>query len=146
MGVHHIVDSMSLPFTKDCQTPMKRILIVEDDEVIRELMRKNLESEGYRCIEAENGAAAIEWLTQNQADVVVSDCHMPILGGLELLDWLVEHRTSQLPTFIMISGNFPEGARTRILSLGASAVLNKPFTHNELIATIKQALKTKRTL
>ena len=124
---------------------MTRILLVEDDEVIRELMRGILESDGYRCIEVGDGAAAIEWLKQNHANVVVSDCHMPILGGLEVFDWLVENRYSQFPVFIMVSGNFPEEKRTRILSLGASAVLNKPFTRNELIGTIEQALKTKIT-
>ena len=125
---------------------MKRILLVEDDEVIRELMRRILETDGYICMEVEDGAAAIEWLKQNQADVVVSDCHMPKLGGLELFDWLVENHYSRLPVFIMISGNFPEEKRTRILSLGASAILNKPFTHNELITTIKLALTTKATI
>ena len=125
---------------------MKRILLVEDDEVIRELMRKNLESDGYRCFETDNGAAAIEWLKQNHADVVVSDCHMPILGGLELFDWLVEHRPSRFPVFIMVSGNLTDDKRARVLSLGGSAVLNKPFTHNDLIGTIEQALKNKITL
>ena len=125
---------------------MKRILLVEDDDVIRELMRGILESDGFICMEVGDGAEAIEWLKQNQADVVVSDCHMPILGGLELFDWLVENRHSRLPVFIMVSGNFPVEARTRILSLGVSAVLSKPFTRNELIGTVKQALKTKITI
>ena len=122
---------------------MKQILLVEDDEVIRELMKKILETEGYRCIEADNGAVAIEWLKWNQPDVVVSDCHMPLLGGLELFDWLVENRHPRFPIFIMVSGNFPIEKRSEILSLGASAVLNKPFTRDELLATIEQALKPK---
>ena len=125
---------------------MKRILLVDDDETIRDLMRMILETQGYTCMEVEHGAAAIEWLKQNQTDVVVSDCQMPILGGVELLNWLVENRQSQFPIFIMVCANFPEDKRTLALSLGATAVLSKPFTHNELITTIKRALKAKTTI
>lgn len=121
---------------------MMRILLVEDDQPIRELMRTILETHGYACAEVEHGAAAIEWLKQNSTDVVVSDCQMPLLGGVELLTWLVENRHSQLPVFIMVCANMPEDKRTLVLSLGASAVLNKPFNHNELISIIERALKT----
>ena len=121
--------------------PMTRILLVEDDEVVRVLMKKILEADGYRCIEVEDGAVAIEWLTDNHADVVVSDCHMPNLDGLELLDWLVKHRASRWPVFIMVSGHLTEDKRARVFSLGGSAVLDKPFTREELIGTIEQALK-----
>ena len=90
---------------------MIRILLVDDDESIRVLMRLVLETHGYACTEVEHGATAIEWLKQHKTDIIVSDCQMPVLGGLELLKWLVENRHAPLPIFIMVCANLPEDQR-----------------------------------
>ena len=64
----------------------KRILIVDDEPAVRRTVRSALESAGYDCAESENGASALAWLEENHADLIISDYHMPVLGGLKLLE------------------------------------------------------------
>ena len=64
----------------------KYILIVDDEPAVRRTVRSALESAGYECAESENGAAALAWLEENKADVLIADYHMPVLSGLKLLE------------------------------------------------------------
>lgn len=96
---------------RETPAPRARVLVIDDDAQMREVIRKMLEPEGYQVAEAENGKQALRVLENQPHDVVISDIFMPLIDGLGLL-MLVTKRFSSLKT-IMISGG---GRRSRTTS------------------------------
>lgn len=120
----------------------KRILIVDDDPLVRRTVRTVLESQGYHCAEAEHGGAALHWLNRQRVDVVISDSHMPVLGGLEFLQALLKRAENRIPV-IILSGTLDLLDRRKVLESGAYAVLEKPCNFRELVLTVSQAVHSR---
>jgi len=80
-----------------------RILVIDDDAAIRELLRFVLEEEGYKVIEAANGAEGLQWYQAEPTDLVITDLHMPGMEGLALLEAL--RRVVPTPALMAISGD-----------------------------------------
>lgn len=116
---------------------LKKILIVDDDPTLRGLIRSILEFGGYQCWEAPQGEAALEWLNTYQADVVIMDLDMPVLGGIEFLKRFSEKARPGVPGVLVASGTLDSTKKEKVLSLGARAILSKPFTLVELMAAVK---------
>ncbi len=107
-----------------------RILVVDDDELVRSLTVRVLERAGYSVVSAASAAHALELVGRDSIDLVVSDVVMPGLTGVELLTEL-RSRKPDLPVLLMTGGS-PEPERTaKALELGASAIVSKPYTHAE---------------
>jgi CheY-like chemotaxis protein len=122
---------------------MKRILLVEDSEIVRKAIKLFLEAQGYVCEEAEHGAVAFVRLEEtHEIDLVISDNQMPVMTGLELLKNVAGHPKLHLLPFILNSGNVTEALREQALQNGAYAVLSKPTDFSELTRAIKAALGT----
>lgn len=123
-----------------------RVLIVDDDPTLREMIRVTLEMSGYEVVEAGHGAAALELLSGQASlpDVIVTDLMMPVMDGLELIRRLrADSRTAPVP-ILVISANADPEASLR----GASrpdAVMRKPFLPKALAALVK-SLELTRTL
>lgn len=116
----------------------ERLLIVDDDEEMRDLLRKVLEKEGYRVSVAGDGREALAVLARGTFDLVVTDMLMPYDGGLELLENL-HHIHPTLPVIIVTAfGDWH--SYTRALELGAAAFISKPLRMTELIAAVHNAL------
>ncbi len=120
---------------------MKRILLVDDCEMVRKAVRLFLEAQGYTCDEAEHGAAAFVRLDEGHGiDLVISDNQMPVMTGLELLKKVAGHPNLHSLPFILNSGNVTEALRDQALQAGAHAVLSKPTDFSELARAINIAL------
>ena len=122
---------------------MARILIIDDDEAMRYLLRQILTSAGYDVCEAADGAAGARLFRQERPELVITDIFMPEQDGIETI--LALKREFPTVKIIAISGGGQNGdlnylAMTR--TLGADRVLRKPFTHQELL-TIVQELSEK---
>lgn len=117
----------------------KRILIVDDDPLVRRTVRTVLESQGYHCSEVEHGGAALHWLEREKVDLVISDSHMPVLGGLEFLRTLLKRAENRIPV-IILSGTLDLHERKKAVQYGAYAVLEKPCNFRELVLTVSQAV------
>lgn len=117
----------------------ERLLIVDDDEEMRDLMRKVLEKEGYRVAVAGDGRQALTVLAQGSFDLVVTDMLMPHDGGLELLERL--QRTHPSLPVIIVTAFGDWHSYTRALKLGAAAFISKPLRMSELIAAVHDALE-----
>ena len=116
---------------------MARILLIEDNDSIRNLLRENLELEGHTVIEARDGQEGLDLFRQGGADLVITDILMPEKEGLAVL---MELRTAQSPVnIIAISGGGQNYLATAKL-LGAAKVLLKPFPIAVLIAAIEELL------
>jgi CheY-like chemotaxis protein len=110
--------------------PLFRALVVDDERVIRSVLRRALGGAGFEVVEAPNGEAALGLSRLQHFDLVISDVQMPRMGGLELLRHLKVEQP-QLPV-ILISGHFELLNGQRPGDFGALAVLQKPFSLEEV--------------
>lgn len=121
---------------------MKKILIVEDDKFLRELIAKKLLAESYQIIEAKNGEEATDKIPKERPDLVLLDLILPGIDGFEVLKQIKNNpETLEIPTIILSN----LGQRDDVekgLGLGAADFLIKAhFTPKEIIDKIKNLLK-----
>ena len=116
---------------------MIKILIVDDEESIRELIKMNLELAGYECYEAEDGDKAIEMFNSVKPDLVLLDIMLPIKNGYELAPIFVD---KGVPV-IFLSAKDATVDKVKGLKLGADDYITKPFESIELLARIESVLR-----
>jgi CheY-like chemotaxis protein len=109
----------------------KKILIVDDEVDLREIVASELEFAGATIFQAENVLSAQEILDQQQVDLIVSDIRMPGATGIDLLKY-IKSRDVKSPPIILITG-FADITLQDAYHLGAEALINKPFKLEELI-------------
>jgi excisionase family DNA binding protein len=116
------------------------ILIVDDDERVREYVRVNLEMEGYSVREAANAEEGLTVLEEVSPDLVLLDVMMPEVDGWEMLRRLQErHGVGAIPV-VMFSGKVDDEAAAEATARGAQGFLGKPFDPQQLIEHAKQLL------
>jgi len=115
-----------------------KVLIVDDEEKIRNVIKEYCESSNYECDEAENGNIALEKLKKNDYDILILDIMMPKMDGFELLKELPKEY--KIPT-IILSARDEELDKLQGFDLGIDDYLTKPFSPKELIARIKAIIK-----
>lgn len=122
--------------------PGKKILVVDDEPQVRQLMEHFLTERGYEVRIAENGRLALLALDTFMADVVLLDMHMPEMDGLETLKRLAV-RSPSLPV-IMITVNDDMETTARLLQFGAADYVPKPFNLDYLEQAINIQLSSAR--
>jgi len=115
-----------------------RVLVVDDEPTIREIVVSYLEREGFKTLEAADGNRARELLERNPPDLVVLDLMLPGTDGLELCRWI--RSRSRLPV-IMLTARGEESDRIVGLELGADDYVTKPFSPRELAARVRTVLR-----
>lgn len=106
--------------------PTKRLLIIDDEPDLRELLVDEFKRRGWDTFEADDGQSALRFIEENQADVVVSDIRMPRLSGIDLLKRVQAMQGVRRPPIILITG-YSDISANDAKALGAAAVLMKPF-------------------
>lgn len=122
---------------------MPRLLLVDDDLELTELLAELLALEGFDIDYVHNGQEALQKLEENHYDLMLLDIMMPVLNGIETLKQLRQHHNHAIPV-LMLSARDSEIDRVLGLELGADDYLPKPFNDRELVARIKAILR--RTL
>lgn len=118
-----------------------KIMLVEDERPIREMLRYSLEKQGYLVIEAESGQQAREILMTNRPDLLVVDWMMPGESGVEFIRRLRQNEVwSDIPT-IMLTARVEERDKVKGLESGADDYMTKPVAIKEFIARIKALLR-----
>ena len=118
---------------------MPRILVVDDNQDIRFIVREILKRKDYEIVEAANGLRALEALESNgHFDLILSDVRMAQMDGLQLLDQLKE-RGYKIPVVILTVYSSSDEPKIAI-EKGAAGYLLKPFTGRQLIAMVEQQL------
>ena len=120
----------------------QRILVVDDEESLRHMLRAFLTKEGYDVTVAENGEEALRILDREPFDVVLSDIRMPKLDGLGLLDGMQSGGLA--PTVIMMSAYGSVDTALEAMKRGAYDYINKPFKSDEVLLTLKKAEERER--
>ena len=118
----------------------KTILIADDEPEILSLLKDELEAEGADIITAEDGFSALDLITKNRFDVLVTDLHMPKVDGMQLVSFVKSQKLNSNSLVIMISGKYPEGALDKLVRLGVVDILTKPLEFKQLTDHIKKRL------
>ncbi|WP_017660696.1 hybrid sensor histidine kinase/response regulator [Baaleninema simplex] len=125
---------------------MGKILIIEDEQDIREIVVEILSEADYETLEAENGAVGIELASQHSLDLIICDVMMPELDGYGVLRALRQNPVTQTVPFIFLTAKAEKTQIRQGMELGADDYLPKPFTIAELLATVATRLEKKAAL
>ena len=119
------------------QNEAPTILIADDEDGIRELLKISLLGAGCKVIEAEDGSVAIDLIRKYKFDVVISDVLMPQVSGIEVLEMM---RAEGIMTpFILVTGYGAEEHAARAQALGVFRVIQKPFDIMMLARIVREA-------
>jgi DNA-binding response OmpR family regulator len=117
---------------------MKTVLVVDDEPIVREVVVRYLEREGYRTLEAADGRRARELLERESPSLVVLDLMLPGTDGLSLCRWI--RSRSDMPV-IMLTARGEETDRIVGLEIGADDYVTKPFSPRELAARVRTVMR-----
>ncbi len=117
----------------------RRILVVDDEQTVRDFLQRVLETAGYTVITASNGLEALEKMSQFDISLVLLDIMMPGLDGFEVLDHMRQYEEN-IPV-IMLTGIQEVPTKIDSLTLGADDYITKPFSVEELLARIQVKLR-----
>ena len=124
----------------------EKILVVDDEEDILELVKFNLTKEGYKTMLATTGEQALEITQNNQIDLVVLDLMLPGIDGLEVTRIIRNNPETQTIPIVMLTAKGDESDIITGLELGANDYISKPFSLKELIARIRNIFRRQQQL
>ena len=124
----------------------EKILVVDDEYHIVELIKFNLEKNGYRVIQAIDGKDALEKAKEEKPDLIVLDIMLPKIDGIEVCKTLKKDIVTEKISIIMLTAKSEEIDKILGLELGADDYVTKPFSVKELIARIKAVLRRSNEL
>ena len=121
--------------------PKEKILVIEDEKNIRELLRYNLEEAGFGVVSSAKGDEGLAMARRERPDLVLLDLMLPELSGIEICKILKQNeRTAHIPV-VMLTAKSEETDKIVGLELGADDYVTKPFSPRELVARVKAVLR-----
>ncbi|MBE8968239.1 response regulator transcription factor [Nostocales cyanobacterium LEGE 12452] len=124
----------------------KKILVIEDDSVTRNLYLKGLEAKGFDMIGAKNGRVGIQQAQKDVPDLVICDIAMPDMDGYSVLNTLRQDPLTAIIPFIFLTGSSTKADVRKAMELGADDYLTKPSTLEELLRAIATRLEKQANL
>ena len=125
---------------------MKRILLAEDEEILRMLITDTLEDEDYQVVEAGDGQEALELLKDGKYDLIVLDYMMPLYSGLEVIVKIRQGGINSDVPIMMLSAKSQLSEQEQVLAAGADYFMAKPFSPLELLGKVRDILNEKNTI
>lgn len=119
----------------------KKVLIVDDEAPIREMIAVALEMAGYECIESDNAQEAHALVVDQKPDMILLDWMMPNMSGIELARRLRKDETTADVPIIMLTAKTEEEHKVKGLEAGVDDYITKPFSPRELVARLKAVLR-----
>ena len=119
---------------------MPRVLVIDDNQDIRELMAVALQGEGYSVEQAADGEKGIECQSARPADIVITDIRMPNQNGYDMIAWLREQHP-QVKVIATTGGASSEMYLFAAREMGADALLPKPFNVDQLLRAVRDVLR-----
>jgi DNA-binding NtrC family response regulator len=119
---------------------MDKVLIIDDDEWNRQIMKETLRTEGYQLFEAIDGESGITAVRKENPDVVITDYLMPGINGLEVL--IETHKIKSSLPVILLTGFGDVGLTIKSIQLGAFDYLEKPVKSSHLKTVVREALNS----
>ena len=125
---------------------MTRVLLIEDEELIRENCKELLEHAGYECLVAENGTEGIELATKNKPDIIFCDIQLPGQNGYEVKQKLLENKETAGIPMVYLTGKTKRSDLRRAMDLGAADYITKPFKIAELYSAIERITNVQKAI
>jgi len=119
----------------------KTILVVDDSESIRLLVTATLENVGYNVIVAVDGVDALQYITGDHLDLIITDLNMPNKDGIELIKNLRAQETYKFTPILLLTTESQADKKREAKEAGATGWIVKPFFQEKLITTIKKVLR-----
>lgn len=119
---------------------MKKILLAEDEEVLRMLVVDTLEDEGYEVDEAADGQEALDLYEDGKYDLLILDYMMPILSGLDVIKKIRSTEGENRVKILMLSAKSQQAEQDRVLEAGADYFMSKPFSPIKLVQLVEDIL------
>ena len=126
----------------DRTRPQQTILLVEDFDDTRLMMKLWLQKKGYRVIEAEDGEQAVEFAKREHPDLIIMDMMMPGLGGLDATRQIREYQSLRQTPIVAVSAYGADEYRARALDAGCNEYVPTPFEPEALSQLIERLLAT----
>ena len=123
-----------------------KMLIVEDEEALLDLLKFNFNKEGYKIDTATDGEIALEKILHKPPDIIILEWMLPELSGIELCRRIRKHKEHKNIPIIMLTAKGEEEDKLRGLETGADDYITKPFSVNELVARVKAVLRRIRPM
>ncbi|MBD2303977.1 response regulator [Chroococcidiopsis sp. FACHB-1243] len=120
---------------------MKKILVIEDERLVRDNILDCLEDGGYEVVGVDNGQVGLDWASEHKPDLILCDVMLPELDGYEVLRSLRQEPTTALLPFVFLSAKVEKAEIRHGMNLGADDYITKPFTPDELLDTVAARLK-----
>jgi two-component system sensor histidine kinase/response regulator len=127
-------------------SPRRVVLVVEDDEAVRQTVADMLELNDYECVQAIDGSEGLALARLHRPSVIMSDIEMPRVNGFELLRQIRADQDLRTIPVIMVTAKVDRTASRQGMDLGADDYITKPFTEDELIHSIEARLEKKELL
>lgn len=118
----------------------KCILIVDDSETVRQVLKLALGNAGYKVVEAEDGFDALDKLSGVPVDMLITDLNMPNMDGLELIKKVREEGSHRFTPIVMLTTESSEEKKKAGREAGASGWIVKPFKPEQLLKVVKMVL------
>ena len=119
-----------------------KILVVDDEDIVRTSCRRTLSPEGYEVRLAKNGAEGLKMAREERFDLVLTDLKMPDMDGIEVLRIIKEQWPET--AVIIVTGYQTVDTAVKAIKLGAYDYIEKPFTPDALITAVREALTNKQ--
>lgn len=118
--------------------PMKKILIVEDNELNMKLFSDLLTANNYETIQTQDGMAALELAREHKPDLILMDIQLPEVSGLEVTKWIKEDEELKNIPIVAITAFAMKGDEEKIREGGCEAYIAKPISVGQFLETVKQ--------
>ena len=136
---------MTVPDTSGPEHPRATILVVEDEEVVRDFLTSALELDGHQVAAVPDGRAALEYLVSHSVDLILADCIMPVMDGCRLYEELRRCNNPLADRMVFISGDMSRDPVRKFLAEHPAPALQKPFSMVELREVLARALSRSRS-
>ncbi|MGQ8336350.1 response regulator transcription factor [Sunxiuqinia sp. A32] len=120
---------------------MKKIIVAEDNKLILETINHKLQKDGYDVIKVLNGKDCLEYLQDNDVDLLITDLYMPFVNGHEVINTVRNEWNKNTP-ILVLSADGAEDTVLKAFELGADDYVVKPFSLSELTIRIRKLLST----
>lgn len=122
---------------------MKKLLVVEDEKIIRDNIKEYFELNDFVVKSASNGLEALSILENFKPDIIISDMMMPDMDGMKLLEKVRENKSTNLIPFLMLTARVESVDHRKSMNLGADDYITKPFDFDDLFNAVQSQLKKK---
>jgi two-component system, chemotaxis family, chemotaxis protein CheY len=119
----------------------KHILVVDDSESVREVVKFTLESAGYTVTTGVDGKVALSLLEKSPVDLVLTDLNMPNLDGIELIKEVRQLDSFKFTPILLLTTESQKQKKEEAKAAGATGWIVKPFAQDKLLATVKKVIR-----